>query len=106
MKTKDQLEEQTSSVMRFLEGEEVRVCLDWDSSRYYVWMEPTWNFESFCEDNGLSVLLDGLKYELTRIGVQTFCDLDGVNSFCARCCGDDEPAEFIYDELYETVEGV
>jgi len=106
MKLKEQLEEQTSSVMRFLEGEEVRVCLDWDASRYYVWMEPTSNFADFCEEIGRDDLFGGLENDLAQIGVQTFCDLDGVNRFCARYCGDDEPAEFIYDEYYETVEGV
>ena len=106
MKTKAQLEDQASSVMRFLEGEEVIAYIDWDSTWYYVWLEPTWAFEDFCEEHEDCLpMLENLREELDRIGVQNFGDLDGVNRFLRRYCGDDEPAEFYLDE-YDNVVGV
>lgn len=96
----EELDEQTSSVMRFLEGEEVVARLDWDNQRYYVWLEPTWNFEDFCEEIGREDMLTELQKELAEIGVHSFCDLDGVNQFCKRYCGDEDPAQFYWDEFY------
>lgn len=108
MKTLENVYCQTSSVMRFLEGEEVSANLDWDDNFYYLWFEPTWQFEDFCESNGVDMLeqLNRLRAEIDRIGMKCFCDLEAVNRFCERYCGDDEPAGFYYDEILETVCGV
>lgn len=92
---------QTSSVMRWLEGEEVIAYLDWDDRYYYVWFEPTWMFEDFCKENNREDMLISLESELNQIGVNKFYDLDDVNSMCKKYCGDDEPAQFNWNEFYE-----
>lgn len=97
-KKEDDLEEFCTSVMRYLEGEEVVAGLSWDASWYYVWMYPTSNFEDFCEEIERDDLLIGLENDLAQIGVNQFCDLEGVNDFLRRYCGDDEPAEFYEDD--------
>ena len=97
-----ELEEQASSVMRFLFGEEVLCSIDWDERYYYVWMEPTSAFCDFCEECGdpsMILALENVRESLRRLGVNQFCDLDGVNQFLYNCCGDDEPAEFYEDEF-------
>lgn len=104
-KSKDELSDQTSSVMRWLDGEEVVARLDWDERYYYVWFEPTFNFEDFCEEIGREDMLTELEAELDRIGVNQFCELESVNEFCKRYCGDDEPAHFYWDEFYESPVG-
>lgn len=101
----EDLEEQTSSVMVWLEGEEVIAHLDWDEDYYYVWFEPTSFFADFCEEIGREDMLIGLQNDLAQVGVHAFCDLDGVNQFCKRYCGDDEPAQFYWDEFYESPVG-
>jgi len=100
------LDWQTSSVMRWSSGEEVEAYLDWDERRYYLWFEPTSGFEDWCEevlqkehDDSMVKILAELREELAQIGVQEFCDLDGVNEFCKWYCGDDEPAYFYEDDL-------
>ena len=96
----------TDSVMRWGSGEEVIAHLDWDERRYYLWFEPTDNFLDWAEENeDIAYMVDELNAELEQIGVQEFCDLDGVNSFCKRFCGDDEPAYFYIDELWNDVRG-
>lgn len=97
-KTILELDWQTSSVMRWLSGEEVIAYLDWDENRYYLWFEPTDNFADFCEEIEREDLLIGLENDIAQIGVQSFYDLDSVNRFCKRYCGDEEPAEFYEDE--------
>lgn len=94
------------SVMRYLDGEEIVAHLSWDEKLYYLWFEPTCAFEDFCEEIGREDMLTDLLIELEKIGVRKFGSLDSVNSFCESKCGDDEPAQFIYDDYYETVEGV
>lgn len=103
MKSKKRVEEldwQTSSVMRWLSGEEVVAYLDWDERRWYLWFEPTDLFTDWCEEVGTEMkeLYDDLDNELKKIGVQEFCTLDAVNSFCEGFCGDTEPAMFYEDE--------
>ena len=80
-KTIDSLDRMAESTMRWLEGEEVTAYLDWDSRYFYVWFEPTWNFEDFCEEQGghLLSMLSDLRHELEQIGVRRFYDLDSVN---------------------------
>lgn len=104
-KSKKQVSEmnwQASSTMRWLSGEEVVAYLDWDESKYYLWFEPTSNFEDFCEEIERNDLLIGLQNDLDQIGVQELYDLNSVNEFCKRYCGSDDPydcAEFYEDEL-------
>lgn len=103
-----ELDWQTSSVMRWGSGEEVVAYLDWDERRYYLWFEPTDFFVDWCEevlrgygDDSMMQMLDALNEELAQIGVQEFCDLDSVNSYCESKCGSDDPydrAEFYEDE--------
>ena len=96
----DDLDWQTSSVMRWGNGEEVIAYLDWDERRYYLWFEPTANFIDWCEGQpDIAYMLDELNEELAQIGVHEFCELDGVNEFCKEYCGDNEPAFFYEDEL-------
>lgn len=95
---------QTSSTMRWLCGEEVVAYLNWDETKYYMWFEPTSNFEDWCDETGGGMIevLILLRKELTDIGVQEFYDLESVNEFCKRYCGSDDPydrAEFYEDEL-------
>jgi len=97
-KEREPFDWQTSSVMRWLSGEEVIAYLDWDENRYYLRFEPTGNFEDFCKEIGREDMLIGLENELAQIGVQSFYDLDSVNKFCERYCGDEDPAEFYEDE--------
>lgn len=95
------LDWQTSSAMRWLSGEEVIAYLDWDERRYYLWFEPSTSFADFCEEIDREDMLIGLQNELAQIGVQEFCDLDSVNSYCESKCGSDDPydrAEFYEDE--------
>ena len=108
-KTIDELDWQTSSVMRWGSGEEVVAYLDWDERRYYLWFEPTDFFVDWCEevlerehDESMMNMLKELRAELEKIGVQEFCDLDSVNSYCKSKCGSDDPfdrAEFYEDDL-------
>ena len=106
-KTIDSLDRMAESTMRWLEGEEVTAYLDWDSRYFYVWFEPTWNFEDFCEEQGghLLSMLSDLRHELEQIGVRRFYDLDSVNKFCEQHCGDNEPAMFYVDETFGGVVG-
>jgi len=104
-KTVSKCVEQTCSTMVYLEGQEVKVCLDWDSRRFYVWMEPSWVFEDFCNDYGHEDSLNDLRADLEKIGVHEFVTLDSVNAFCKQYCGDNEPASFYYDE-WGNVDGV
>lgn len=105
-KTIDELEAMTDSVMRWGSGEEVIAHLDWDSKRYYLWFEPTDNFLDWAEENpDIAYMVDELNAELEQIGVQEFCDLDGVNAFCKRYCGDEDPAMFYIDEVFDDVRG-
>lgn len=100
-KTVEQLEWQTSSVMRWLSGEEVVAYLDWDEDRFYLWFEPSDSFADFCAEIERDDLLIGLQNEIAQIGVQEFRDLDSVNEFSRRYCGSDDPydmAEFYWDE--------
>lgn len=99
-KKMEELDEMTSSVMRWGSGEEVICYLDWDERWFYLWIEPTWNFIDFCEETGgeMRELMEALNIELANMGVQQFYDLDSVNKFCASFCGDNEPAEFYIDE--------
>lgn len=99
-KTIDQLDRMTSSVMRYLEGEEVEVFVDWDSNWFYAWMEPTWGFEDFCEEVGGSMMtmLESLNADLDKLGVHQFYDLASLNEWIKQFCGDDEPAEFYFDD--------
>ena len=104
-KTWDDVDWQTSSVMRWCCGEEVIAYLDWDERRYYLWFEPTDNFEMWCEevlekenDDSLMELLAELKEQLNDIHIQEFCTLEAVNEFCKQFCGDNEPAFFYEDE--------
>jgi len=98
-----------TSVQRFINGEEIVCNLDWDDRWYYVWMEPTYGWESFCEECGdpsMLLNLEALRGVLQNsIGVHQFSDLDGVNRFCDGFCGDDEPAEFYEDELLGNICG-
>lgn len=94
------------SVMRWGGGEEVHAYLWWDKNSFWLWFEPTDNFESWCEevmekehDDSLMHLLSDLREELNRIGVIPCGDLDSVNSVCKRYCGDNDPAYFYEDEL-------
>ena len=94
------------SVMRWGNGEEVTACLWWDEQWYYLWFEPTDNFIGWCEeikehdgDDSLMNMLAALRVELEKIGVQTFSDLEGVNSYCEHHCGDNEPSYFYEDDL-------
>ena len=104
-KSKKQISEMdwmVTSSMRWGSGEEVIAYLDWDESKYYLWFEPTFNFEDFCEEIGRDDLLIGLQNELAQIGVQEFYDLESVNEYCKRQCGSDDPydcAYFYEDEL-------
>lgn len=101
----DTLEKMAESSMRWLDGEEVTVFLDWDDRSYYVWCEPTWNFEHYCEEQGLLTLLSNLRQELDQIGVQQFFDLVSVNAFCRQYCGDNDPSEFYIDETFPGIIG-
>ena len=106
-KTLEDLNPQTESVMRWGNGEEVVAYLDYDENWYYLWFEPTWGFIDFCEEIGgtMQTMLEDLNLELVKLGVNQFSDLDDVNAFCKRFCGDDEPAEFYIDELWHDVRG-
>jgi len=107
-KTMDELEIYCESTMRWGSGEVVCAYLSWDERRYYLWFEPTIGFEEWCEEvlerdgsDSMMKMLTELREELSRIGVQEFCDLDGVNSYCKNKCGSDDPfdcAEFYEDE--------
>ena len=104
----EDLEEMASSTMRWGSGEEVVAHLDWDERLFYLWFEPTDGFVEWCEevkekdgDDHLMQLLTELRAELDRIGVQTFCFLESVNSYCKNKCGSDDPydcAEFYEDD--------
>jgi len=107
-KKPEDLEEMATSSMRWGSGEEVVAHLDWDENRFYLWFEPTCGFEDFCEeilerehDDSMMKLLEELRAELEKIGVQEFFDLDSVNSYCKSKCGSDDPydrAEFYEDD--------
>lgn len=94
----EELDYMASSSMRWLNGEEVTAFVDYDSRWYYVWFEPTWNFEDFCHANDLDYMLSDLEEEIGKIGVNQFYDLGSVNEFCEQYCGDNEPSEFYFDE--------
>ena len=99
-KTKEQLEEYASSVMRWDSGVEVIAYLSWDQRAWYLWFEPTDNFLDWIEEQtDVAYLLEDLNDDLGKIGVQEFYDLDDVNKFCKDFCGDDDPAYFYEDEL-------
>lgn len=106
-KTIDSLERMTESTMRWLDGEEVTAYLDWDSRYFYVWFEPTWSFEDFCEEQGgdMLTMLSDLRQELAQIGVQKFYDLSSVNDYLESYCGDNEPSMFYLDETLGVVCG-
>lgn len=99
-KSVNDLTSECESTMRWGGGEEVICRLDWDRNYFYLWIEPTWGFEDFCEAEGLSNLLEELNAELEKIGVQQFCSIDEVNSYLEDLCGDDDPAYFYEDELF------
>ena len=86
------------STMRWDGGEEVAAYLDWDERRFYLWFEPTDKFADFCKEIDRDDLLVGLQNELAQIGVQEFGSLEGVNDYCKRNCGDDDPAMFYENE--------
>ena len=89
------------SSMRWESGEEVVAKLDWDECRFYLWFEPSYSFECFCEEIGREDLLVGLKNNLAQIGVKIFFDLEDVNEYCKDKCGSDDPydcARFYKDE--------
>lgn len=97
------LDWQTSSTMRWLEGQEVIAYLDWDEHRYYLWFEPSSNFYDWVEEcaGELDDCMARVENEIDKIGVQEFCDLESVNQFCKWYCGSDDPydcAEFYEDE--------
>jgi hypothetical protein len=106
-KTED-LEEMASSTMRWGSGEEVIAHLDWDERVFYLWLEPTSGFEAWCEevqeregDDSMMKMLEELREELDRIGVQLFGSLESVNSYLKIKCGSDDPydrAEFYEDD--------
>lgn len=100
-----------SSSMRWTSGEEVVAYLDWDDRWddrwFYVWIEPSSNFEDFCEEQGgeLLTMLYDLRQELSQLGVQKFHDLSSVNDYLESHCGDNEPAMFYLDETLGVVCG-
>lgn len=99
-KTIEELDRMADSVMHYLDGEEVIATVDYDSTWFYVWLEPTWGFEDFCEETGgeMLAILGNLRRDLERRGVQQFRDLYSVNQWLISLCGDNEPAEFYYDQ--------
>ena len=101
------LEEMACSCMRWLEGEEVHVYLDWDENWYYVWFEPTSLFEDFCEEvcGSTNEMLKNLREEIEKIGVHQFCDLDDVNEYIEQYCGDNEPSMFYVDDTFGYIVG-
>ena len=101
-KTAAELDWQTSSSMRWADGEEVVAYLDWDERCYYLWFEPSLNFTVFCEEIDREDFLANLENELAKIGVQEFYSLEDVNEYCKEMCGSYDPydrAEFYEDEL-------
>lgn len=96
-----------SSSMRWLEGEEVVAYLDCDEQCYYLWIEPSSNFEDFCEEQGgdMLTMLSDLRQELAQLGVQKFYDLSSVNDYLESYCGDNEPSMFYLDETLGVVCG-
>ena len=101
-----ELEEMADSVMRWGSGEEVVAHIDWDSRWYYLWFDPTMNFVDWAEENpDIAYLLEELVDELAKLGVQQFSSLEGVNAFCAEHCGDNEPAYFYIDDVWNDVRG-
>lgn len=104
----EDLEEMASSTMRWGSGEEVVAHLDWDEWLYYLWFEPTYGFEAWCEelleregDDSMMKMLEELRAELANIGVQEFYDLVSVNEYCKGKCGSNDPydrAEFYVDD--------
>lgn len=107
-KTIDELEVYCESTMRWGSGEVVCAYLSWDELKYYLWFEPTSGFEDWCEelleregDDSMMKMLEELREELSRIGVQTFDSLESVNEYCKSNCGSDDPydrAEFYEDD--------
>ena len=93
-KRPEELDRMCESTMRYITGAEVIAVIDNGGRYFYVWLEPSDAFESFCFANGREELLTDLENELERIGVHQFRDMVFVNAWLKSLCGDDDPAQF------------
>ena len=97
------------SIMTSREGLPVCVELEWDDDFYYAEMRPCYDEEdlmdNFDDKELAKEVYEAILDDCRLFGRYMAYDLDEINEHCKRYCGDDLPAYFYYDDLWDTVVG-